>query len=70
MAKNKFGRSDIPFKDRLLMNKYATIADHRDHAASVVLRIVGIRANRDLGLGYMRLAKFIRGVSANDHPVL
>lgn len=61
MTKSKFGRSDIPFKDRLLMNKYATIAEHRDHAASVVLRICSIRANRDLGLGYMRLAKFVRG---------
>jgi hypothetical protein len=61
MAKNKFGRSDIPFKDRLLLNKYTTIAEHRDHSASVVLRICAIRANRDLGLGYMRLAKFVRG---------
>ena len=56
MSKSKFGRSDIPFKDRLLMNKYQTIADHRDHAASVVLRIAAIKANRRLGLGYKRLA--------------
>lgn len=60
MAKSKFTRSDIPLKDRLLMNKYQTIADHRDHAASVVLRICSIQANRGLGLGYMRLAKFVR----------
>ena len=62
MSKSKFGRSDIPFKDRLLMNKYQTIADHRDHAASVVLRIAEIKANRRLGLGYKRLAEFIRDV--------
>lgn len=54
MAKNKQGggrvRSDIPYKDRLLMAKFTTVAEHRDHAA----------LNDTEGMGYFRLARFAK----------
>lgn len=59
MAKKpKFQRSDIPLKDRLLMNKFATIAEHRDHAARVAMMIATVALNDTLGLGYERIARF------------
>lgn len=59
MAKKaKFQRSDIPFRDRLLMNKFATVAEHRDHAALVAMKIATVALNDTEGMGYMRLARF------------
>lgn len=60
MAGRKFGRTDIPYKDRLLLDKLTTIAQHRDHAAMVVLKIATWVLNRQEGLGYMRLCRFAR----------
>lgn len=37
-----FRRSDIPMKDRLLINKFATIAEHRDHAALTAMKIATV----------------------------
>lgn len=60
MGGRKFGRTDIPYKDRLLLDKLTTIAQHRDHAAMVVLKIATWVLNRQEGLGYMRLCRFAR----------
>lgn len=55
-----FRRSDIPMKDRLLMNKFATVAEHRDHAARTAMKIATLALNRTEGMGYFRLARFAK----------
>lgn len=58
--KPAFRRSDIPMKDRLLMNKFATVAEHRDHAARTAMKIATLALNRTEGMGYFRLARFAK----------
>lgn len=58
--KRKFQNSDIPMKDRLLMNKFATVAEHRDHAALTAMKIATVALNNTEGMGYFRLARFAR----------
>ena len=58
--KQKFQRSDIPMKDRLLMNKFATVAQHRDHAALIAMKIATVALNDTEGMGYLRLARFAK----------
>ena len=58
--RQKFQRSDIPMKDRLLMNKFATVAQHRDHAALTAMKIATLALNRTEGMGYFRLARFAK----------
>lgn len=61
MAKTPlFKRSDIPLADRLLINKFATIAEHRDHAALTAMKIATLALNRTEGMGYLRLCRFAR----------
>ncbi|MBR3972898.1 MAG: hypothetical protein IKJ99_02960 [Oscillospiraceae bacterium] len=60
MAKNRFKHSDIPYAQRLLMNKFRTIAEHRDHAALTALKIATVALNDTEGMGYMRLARFAK----------
>lgn len=57
-GKRKFQNSDVPYKDRLLMNKFATIAQHRDHAALTAMKIATVALNNTEGMGYLRLARF------------
>lgn len=59
-TKPKFQRSDIPLKDRLLMNKFSSIAEHRDHAALTAMKIATVALNDTEGMGYMRLARFAK----------
>lgn len=56
----KYGRSDIPYKDRLLMDKFATVAEHRDHAALTAMKIATVALNDTEKMGYMRLARFAK----------
>lgn len=50
-------RSDIPYKDRLMVNQFANIAQHRDHSA-VVANKIGMVALNDLkGMGYIQLTR-------------
>lgn len=58
MGKSKFVRSDIPYRDRLLMNKFNTIAQHRDHAALTAMKIAMLALNETETMGYLRLARF------------
>lgn len=63
MARNKggiMGRTDIPLAQRMLMNKYATVAAHRNDAAAVALQIACVALNDTEGLGYQRLSRFAR----------
>lgn len=61
MAKKaKFQRSDIPYKDRLLMNKFTSIAQHRDHAALTAMKIATVALNNTEKMGYIRLARFAK----------
>ena len=60
MAKPRFQRSDIPYKDRLLMQKYQTIAAHRDDAAKIAMQVACVALNDTEGLGYIRLSRFAK----------
>lgn len=58
--KQKFQRSDIPYAERLLMQKRQNIADHRNEAASIALRVACVALNDTEGLGYQRLTRFAK----------
>lgn len=58
--KRKFQNSDIPYKDRLLMNKYRDVAQHRDEAARIALQVACVALNDTEGLGYTRLSRFAK----------
>ena len=64
MAQNKRtkgpARSDIPYKDRLLMAKFTNVAQHRDHAALTAMKIATVALNDTEGMGYLRLARFAK----------
>lgn len=53
-------RSDIPYKDRLMVNRYANIAQHRDHSALVANKVGMVALNDSEGLGYLRLSRFAK----------
>ena len=50
----------IPMKDRLLVNKFSSIAMHRDHAALTAMKIATVALNDTEKMGYMRLARFAK----------
>lgn len=55
---NGIQRSDIPYKDRLMVHQFANIAQHRDHSA-VVANKIGMVALNDLkGMGYIQLTRW------------
>ncbi len=60
--KKKFQRSDIPYKDRLLMQRHDNIRDHRDEAARVAMQLACVALNDTEGLGCKLLAKFAHRV--------
>lgn len=53
-------RSDIPYKDRLMVNRCANIAQHRDHSALVANKVGMVALNDTEGLGYLRLSRFAK----------
>ena len=59
-GKQKFQRSDIPYAERLLMQKYQMIADHRNEAARIALQVACVALNDTEGLGYTRLSRFAK----------
>lgn len=56
MAKNV--RSDIPYADRLLYQRFNTLKEHRDDAARTALKLACVALNDTEGLGYWRLVRF------------
>lgn len=60
MAKKRFQRSDIPYADRLLMERHQKIADHRNEAARIAMMVACVSLNDTEGLGYMRLSRFAK----------
>lgn len=58
MKKQKFQRSDIPYADRLLMQRHKNIRDHRDEAARTAMQIACVALNDTEGLGCKRLGRF------------
>lgn len=51
-------RSDIPYADRLLMEKYNTVREHRNDAARTALKIGCVALNNTEKLGYARLVRY------------
>lgn len=58
--KQKFQRSDIPYSERLLMQKRQNIAEHRNEAARIALQVACVALNDTEGLGYVRLSRFAK----------
>lgn len=58
--KNYRQRSDIPYVERLRINKLANIASHRDDAHLTELKLSLISLNQSEGLGYVRLSRFAK----------
>ena len=58
MARGKGIRSDIPYKDRLLMQKYNSIREHRDDASRTALKISCVALNNTKKMGYFQLVQF------------
>lgn len=58
MKRKKFQRSDIPYADRLLMEKHQKIADHRNEAARIAMMVACVALNDTEGLGFVRLSRF------------
>lgn len=57
---NSVQRSDIPYKDRLMVSQFANIAAHRDHSALVANKLRMIAENDEEGLGYLRLSRIAK----------
>lgn len=60
MGKQRFRNTDIPYAQRMLMQKCQTIAEHRDDAAKVALQVACVALNDTECLGYQRLSKFAK----------
>lgn len=63
MAKNKKPkreRSDIPYAERLRMKKLEHIAEHRDDAHLIELKLSLVSLNEALGLGCIRLSQYAK----------
>lgn len=54
----RFQRSDIPYSDRLLAQRYDNLRQHGDEAARTALRLACVALNDTGGLGLKRLSKF------------
>lgn len=54
----KHYRSDIPYKDRLLMQRFNSVAEHRNDAARIAMKIACVALNNVEKLGYQRLVRF------------
>ena len=71
MAKNKKAksgqRSDIPYVERLRINKLAGIAAHRDDAHLTELKLALVSLNETEGLGYIRLSRFAQRQQENRY---
>lgn len=53
-------RSDIPYAERLRMNKLANIANHRDDAHLVELKLSLVSLNQCKGMGCVQLARYAK----------
>lgn len=58
MGKKRNPRRDIPYADRLVLEKYRTVADQRDDAARTALMLACIALNDTEGLGLTRITRF------------
>lgn len=58
--KTVMSRSDIPYAQRILMEKHQTVAAHRNEAAMVALQVACVALNDTEGLGYQRLSRFAK----------
>ena len=58
MGKKRNPRRDIPYADRLVLEKYRSVADHRDDAARTALMLACVALNDTEGLGHSRITRF------------
>lgn len=62
---NGVQRSDIPYAQRLQMNRLASIAGHRYDAHLVELKLALVSLNETEGLGCVRLSRFAKRQNEN-----
>lgn len=63
MPRNKrgpMGRSDIPYAERLRLQRQAEITGHREQAVLTAMQCACVALNDTEGLGYMRLCRFAK----------
>lgn len=62
MAKKKinFVHSEIPYAERLRIQKEAEIVAHRNESAAIALQVACVALNDTEGLGYFRLTRFAK----------
>lgn len=58
MGKKNSVRRDIPYADRMLMEKFNTVREHRNDAARTALKIGCVALNNTEGMGYMSLVRY------------
>lgn len=66
MAKNKYqsrpkrqpAARNIPYHDRLIMEKYNTVYEQRDDSAKIALKVACVALNDTEGLGLVRISRF------------
>lgn len=58
--KSRHQRSDIPYADRLLAQRYDSLREHRNDAAKTALKLACVALNETEGLGFVRLTRFAR----------
>lgn len=52
------GRSDIPYAQRMAMQRKSDIVLNRDHAAKIAMYCLSVAMNEEEGIGYKRLVRF------------
>lgn len=62
----RYQRSDIPYSDRLLMQRYDSVAMHRNEAASVALKLACVALNETERLGIYSPDKICQGAQSSD----
>lgn len=61
------GRSDIPYVQRIQMDRKLDVATNREHAAKIAMMYICCALNESEGIGYKRLVPFIQRMMEYDH---
>lgn len=61
------GRSDIPYAQRLQMDRKMDVATNREHAAKIAMMYTCCALNESEGIGYKRLVPFSQRMMEYDH---
>lgn len=57
-ARGIMGRSDIPYAQRMALQRKSDIIVNRDHAAKIAMYCLSVAMHEEEGIGYKRLVRF------------